>query len=181
MWIRLNVGWMNQMLPQRSIFSRNSLPNSIRNPSLQHMGLNVCQSNHLTIFWKQKHVYLKRQSSIYNLIKIWLYMYCEYKLIRSIFLLSKMHLFWNKMKEQINQSIVFRWLRLFPISQAIFEFHMEKMMRLLRRSTNRTIFWLLHKSENAEEPSPVPSIETNVSEGITSGEYGGWGWDLPFQ
>ena len=30
------------------------------------------------------------------------------------FLLSKMHLFRNKMKEQNNQSIVNRWLRLFP-------------------------------------------------------------------
>ena len=48
-----------------------------------------------------------------------------------------MHLFQNKMKEQINQSIVHRWLGLFPISQAIFEFYLEKMSRLLRRS----IFW----------------------------------------
>ena len=92
-----------------------------------------------------------------------LFVYWEYKLIRSVFLLSKMHLFQNKMKEQINQSIVHRWLRLVPISQAIFEFHLGKMMRLLRRSTNRSIFWLLHKSGNADEPSRVPSIETNGS------------------
>ena len=39
-----------------------------------------------------------------------------------------MQLFQNKMKEQINQSIVHHWLRLFPISQAIFESHFEKMM-----------------------------------------------------
>ena len=53
------------------------------------------------------------------------------------FLLSKIHSFQNGMKEQINQSIVHRWLRLFSISQAIFEFHLEKMYRILRRS----IFW----------------------------------------
>ena len=41
------------------------------------------------------------------------------------------------MEEQINQSIVHRWLRLFPISQAIFEFHLEQMSRPLRRS----FFW----------------------------------------
>ena len=33
----------------------------------------------------------------------------------------------------------------------------------LRRSTNRSIFWLLHKSGNADEPSYAPSIETNSS------------------
>ena len=40
--------------------------------------------------------------------------FCWEKLIRSLFLLSKMHLLQNKMKEQINQSIVRHWLRLFP-------------------------------------------------------------------
>ena len=64
----------------------------------------------------------------------------EVKINSVRFLLSKMHSFQNKMKEQINQSIVHRWLRLFRISQAIFEFHLEKMMRFLRRSTNRSIF-----------------------------------------
>ena len=39
----------------------------------------------------------------------------------------------------------------------------RKTMRLLRRSTNRSIFWLLHKSGNADEPGRVPSIETNGS------------------
>ena len=39
-----------------------------------------------------------------------------------------MRLFQNKMKEQINQSIVHRWLRLFPISQVILEFHLEKYL-----------------------------------------------------
>ena len=39
----------------------------------------------------------------------------------------------------------------------------KKMMRLLRRSTNRSIFWLLYKSGNADEPSRMPSIERNGS------------------
>ena len=34
---------------------------------------------------------------------------------------------------------------------------------LLRQSTNRFIFSLLHKSGNADEPGRVPSIETNGS------------------
>ena len=32
-------------------------------------------------------------------------------------------------------------------------------MRLLTRSTNRSIFWLFHKSGNDDEPGRVPSIE----------------------
>ena len=50
-----------------------------------------------------------------------------------------MLLFQNKMKEQIGQSIVHPRLQLFSIFQAISEFHLEKTMRLLRRSTNRSI------------------------------------------
>ena len=40
------------------------------------------------------------------------------------------------------------------------------MMRLLRRSTNWSIFWLFYKSENADEPGRVPSIETNGSQKV---------------
>ena len=46
---------------------------------------------------------------------------------------------------------------------AVIGYHLEKTMRLLRRSTNRSIFWLRHKSGNADEPGCVPSIETNSS------------------
>ena len=43
------------------------------------------------------------------------------------------HLFQNKMNEQNNSNIVHRCL-LFPSFQAIFEFHLEKMTRLWKRS-----------------------------------------------
>ena len=46
---------------------------------------------------------------------------------------------------------------------AIVGYHFEKVMRLLRRSRNRSIFWLLHKSGNADEPDRTPSIKTNGS------------------
>ena len=40
----------------------------------------------------------------------------------------------------------------------------KKTMHLLKRSTNRSIFWPLHKSGNADESGRVPSIETNGSQ-----------------
>ena len=46
---------------------------------------------------------------------------------------------------------------------AIVGYHLEKTMHLLRWSTNRSIFWLLHKSGNADEPGRVPSIGTSGS------------------
>ena len=70
---------------------------------------------------------------------------------------------------------------LFFIVLAIVGYHLEKTMRLLRRSTNRSIFWLLHKSGNADEPGPVPSIETNGSWKEQRLESTAGGVDLPFQ
>ena len=46
---------------------------------------------------------------------------------------------------------------------AIVAYHFEKTMRLLRRSTKRSIFRFLSKGGNANEPGCVPSIETNAS------------------
>ena len=46
---------------------------------------------------------------------------------------------------------------------AMIGYHLEKAMLLLRRSTNRFIIRLLHKSGNADEPGRVASIETNDS------------------
>ena len=45
-----------------------------------------------------------------------------------------------------------------------------KTMRLLRRSTNRSIFWLLQKSGNADEPARVSSIDKNGSLESTAGK-----------
>ena len=46
----------------------------------------------------------------------------------------------------------------FFIFLEIVGYHLEKTMRLLRRSTNQSIFWLLHKSGNTDEPGRMPSI-----------------------
>jgi len=87
-------------------------------------------------------------------------LYWEYKLVRSVFLWSKMHLFQNKMNEQINQSIVHRWLLLFPTFQAIFEFHLEKMSRLLRRSKLEANFRFLRKKRIGDLPNRATSVRT---------------------
>ena len=72
------------------------------------------------------------------------------------------------------KSIVRRWSLLFSIFMPIVGYHLEKTMRLLRRSTNRSIFLLYHMSGNADEPGRVPSIETNGSRKEQPREYGGW-------
>ena len=59
------------------------------------------------------------------------------------------------------QSTVYRQPLLFSIFPAIVGYHFGKTMHLLRPSTNRSIFLLLRKSGNADEPGHVPSIETN--------------------
>ena len=40
---------------------------------------------------------------------------------------------------------------------------LEVSFFLLRRSTNRSIFWLVQKSGNTDEPIRVPSMKTNAS------------------
>ena len=61
------------------------------------------------------------------------------------------------------QSTVRLQLLLFSIFLTIFGYRLENTIRLLRWSTNRSIFWLLHNSGNADEPGRVSSIETNGS------------------
>jgi len=73
------------------------------------------------------------------------------------------------------QSIVHRWPLLSPIFRVAYESRVEKTGHLLRLSTNRYNFLLLHKTGSAGQPGRVPLIETSESEGATSGEYSGWG------
>ena len=75
------------------------------------------------------------------------------------------------------QSIVHRWPFLSPIFRVAYESRVEKTGHLLKLSTNRSNFLLLHKIGSAGQPGCVPLIETSdgKSEGATSGEYGGWG------
>ena len=64
----------------------------------------------------------------------------------------------------MTQNTVRREPLLFSIFLAIYcRIPSRKTIRLLRWSTNRSIFWLLHKSGNADEPGLVPSIETSCS------------------
>jgi len=80
---------------------------------------------------------------MYTYIEIYyIYLYTLGVQISSVRL--KMHLFQNKMNEQIN-CIFHRSLLLFLISQAIFEFHLEKMIRLWRRSNFGANFRFLRK------------------------------------
>ena len=82
--------------------------------------------------------------------------YWEYKLVRSVFLCIYFKTKW------MNRSIkkVHRCLLLFPISQAIFEFHLEKMTRLWRRSNFRANFRFLRKKWTGDllHPSEQPVI-----------------------
>ena len=74
------------------------------------------------------------------------------------------------------QSIVHRWPLLSPIFRVAYESRVEKTGDLLRLSTNRSNFLLLHKTGSAGQPGRVPLIETSDSQREhTSGEYGGWG------
>jgi len=59
------------------------------------------------------------------------------------------------------QSIVHRWPLLSPILRVAYESRVEKTGYLLRLSTNRSNFLLLHKTGNAGQPGRVPLIETS--------------------
>jgi len=50
------------------------------------------------------------------------------------------------------------------LSGSIRESRVEKTAHLLRRSTYRSNFWLLHKNVNANQPGRVPLIEINDSQ-----------------
>ena len=62
------------------------------------------------------------------------------------------------------QSIVHRWPLLSPIFRIAYESRVEKTGHLLRLSTNRSNFLLLHKTGSAGQPGRVPLIETSDSQ-----------------
>ena len=75
------------------------------------------------------------------------------------------------------QSIVHRFPLLSPIFRVAYESRVEKTDHLLRLSTNRSNFLLLHKTGSAGQPGRVDRKSDRVieSEGATSEEYDGWG------
>ena len=62
------------------------------------------------------------------------------------------------------QSIVHRWPLLSPIFRVAYESRVEKTSHLLRLSTNRSNFLLLHKTGSVGQPGRVPLIETSDSQ-----------------
>ena len=62
------------------------------------------------------------------------------------------------------QSIVHRWPLLSSIFRVAYESCVEKTDHLLRLSTNRSNFLLLHKTGSADQPGRVPLIETSDSQ-----------------
>jgi len=62
------------------------------------------------------------------------------------------------------QSIVHRWPLLSLIFRVAYESRVEKTGHLLKLSTNRSNFLLLHKTGSAGEPGRVPLIETSDSQ-----------------
>jgi len=62
------------------------------------------------------------------------------------------------------QSIVHRWPLLSLIFRVAYESRVKKTGHLLRLSTNRSNFLLLHKTESAGQPDRVPLIETSDSQ-----------------
>ena len=78
--------------------------------------------------------------------------------------------FISKQNESTDQLKYCRCLLLFPISQAIFKFHLEKMTRLWRRSNFRANFRFLRKKWIGDLLHP--SEQSVRSEGAMWGEYG---------
>ena len=62
------------------------------------------------------------------------------------------------------QSIVHRWPLLSPIFRVAYESRAEKTGHLLRLSTNRSNFLLLHKTGSAGQPGRVSLIEISDSQ-----------------
>ena len=62
------------------------------------------------------------------------------------------------------QSIVHRWPLLSPIFWVVYESRVEKTGHLLRLSTNRSNFLLLHKTGSTGQPGRVSLIETSDSQ-----------------
>jgi len=61
------------------------------------------------------------------------------------------------------QSIVHRWPLLCPIFRVAYESRVEKT-DLLRLSSNRSNFLLLHKTGSVGQPGHVPLVETSDSQ-----------------
>ena len=59
---------------------------------------------------------------------------------------------------------VHRWPLLSPIFRVAYESRVEKTGHLLRLSTNRSNFLLLHKTGSSSQPGRVPLIETSDSQ-----------------
>ena len=78
------------------------------------------------------------------------------------------------------QSIVQRWPLLSPIFQVAYEFRVEKTGHLLRLSTNRSNFLLLHKTGSAGQPGRVPSKQVIVR-GSNVWRIRRVGYDFSFQ
>ena len=61
------------------------------------------------------------------------------------------------------QRIVYCWSLLSPIFRVAYESGVEKTGHLLRLSTNRSNFLLLHKTGSAGQPGRMSLIETSDS------------------
>jgi len=77
------------------------------------------------------------------------------------------------------QSIVHRWPLLCPIFRVAYESRVEKTDHLLRLSTNRSNFLLLHKTGNVGQPGRVPLVETSDSQREQRLENTAGGAELP--
>jgi len=77
------------------------------------------------------------------------------------------------------QSIVHRWPLLSPIFRVAYESRVEKPGHLLRLSTNRFNFLLLHKTGSAGQPGREPLIETSDSQREQHLENTAGGVELP--
>ena len=73
-------------------------------------------------------------------------------------------LYCKKLVIHLIQSIVHRWPLLSPIFRVAYESRVEKTGHLLRLSTNRSNFLLLHKTGSAGQSDRVPLIETSDSQ-----------------
>ena len=79
----------------------------------------------------------------------------------------------------MNKSIVHRWPLLSSIFRAAYKSHIEKTGHLLKWSTNRSNFLLLHKTGSAGQQGRVPLIETSDSPREQSLENTAGGVGLP--
>ena len=79
------------------------------------------------------------------------------------------------------QRIVHRWPLLSPIFRVAYESGVEKTGHLLRLSTNRSNFLLLHKTGSAAQTGHASSIGTSDSRKEQCLENTAGGVDFPFE